>query len=119
MLWDDPYRWPNTSLAQDTIVTPPPSPSYGSVLTAHPQCRQVQAYRAKDACARAADDGHDVVVSPMGVYYLRSEGATWDRLYEWEPYDYCQATGNATRQAHVLGGWVPGRQHLNLFSSSC
>ena len=48
----------------------------------------------------------------MGVYYLRSEGATWDRLYEWEPYEYCQATGNATRQAHVLGGCVPGRQRL-------
>ena len=25
-------------------------------------------------------------------------------MYDWEPYDYCQAQGNATRQALVLGG---------------
>jgi N-acetyl-beta-hexosaminidase len=69
MLWDDPYRWPNKTLASSTIV---------------------QAYRAKDACALAADQGHGVVVSPMGVYYLRGDGATWQHVYDWEPFEYCQ-----------------------------
>ena len=47
MLWDDPYRWSNTTLAPDAIV---------------------QAYRAKDACEHAADGGHRVVFSPMGAW---------------------------------------------------
>eukprot|EP01043_Picozoa_sp_COSAG02_P013456 COSAG02_NODE_538_length_20609_cov_7.009703_25_plen_81_part_00 len=35
---------------------------------------------------------------------LRGEQATWQRVYDWEPIDYCQAEGNATRQALILGG---------------
>ena len=48
--------------------------------------------------------GHQVVVSPMGVYYLRGEGLTWQRAYDFEPVEYCQAEGNSTRQELVLGG---------------
>ena len=35
---------------------------------------------------------------------LRGESATWQRVYDWEPLDYCQAHGNLTRQALILGG---------------
>lgn len=35
---------------------------------------------------------------------LRGEQATWQRVYDWEPIDYCEAQGNATRQALILGG---------------
>ena len=35
---------------------------------------------------------------------LRAEQATWQRVYDWEPIDYCEAQGNLTRQALILGG---------------
>ena len=35
---------------------------------------------------------------------LRGEQATWQRVYDWEPIDYCEAQGNLTRQALILGG---------------
>lgn len=85
MIWDDPYRWENTSLAPGTIV---------------------QAYRARNACALASAQGHPVVVAPMGAYYLRGDSTTWQKVYSFEPYQYCDALTNSTRQALVLGGEV-------------
>ena len=62
----------------------------------------MQAYRAKDACIHAADQGHPVVVSPMGAYYLRGDGATWQETWGYEPFVQCEAAGNATRQGLIL-----------------
>ena len=87
MLWDDPYRFGNTTLAPNTIV---------------------QAYRAKDACQLATEQGHRVVLAPMGLWYLRGDGSTWERIYNHEPFDQCQAQGwDAARQKLILGVRIP------------
>ena len=50
---------------------------------------------------------HNMLCSTNGTADLRGEGATWQRVYDWEPLDYCQAHGNVTRQALILGGEAP------------
>ena len=52
----------------------------------------------------ATRQGHRVVLAPMGLWYLRGDSSTWQRIYSMEPLDKCQAQGwDDARKRLILG----------------